>query len=109
MAEIGHNLSELKKEIKAAIGDVNNLRNERQSINDDIAAIRSKLESKGIKKAAFDMAMRYLNWEPEQREGFDIAYAIVREAGGLSIQEDLFTKADEFADTIVEKKEKLNP
>lgn len=105
--EIGHNLSEIKKAVKEALNNVTQLRADRADINDQIAAIRSALEAKGIKKAAFDMAFRYLSWDPEDREGFDIAYAIVREVGGLPMAEDLFSKADEFADRIVEKKEKL--
>lgn len=88
-AEIGHNISGLKDDAKQAIDKINTLKSERQSINEQIGAIRANMESKGIPKPALDMAMRYLGWEPEKREGFDLAYAIVREAGGLPVAPDL--------------------
>ena len=95
MAEIGGNITELKKDISSAINNVNGLKADRSAINEEIAAVRAKMEALGINKAAFDMAMRYLSWEPEKREGFDLAYSLVREAGGLPVDKDLFEAADE--------------
>lgn len=92
--ELGHNLSETMKKIQKAIGNVNKLKDDRKAINADIQAIREGLEALGIHKVAFDMAMRYLSWEPEKRQGFDLAYSLVREAGGLPIQADLFAEAE---------------
>lgn len=91
---IGHNLTELKKKIATAISSVKGLKNERAETNAAIAEVRASLVALGIPKPAFDMALRYLEWEPEKREGFDLAYAIVREAGGLPIAEDLFSAAE---------------
>lgn len=91
---IGHNLSELKKKIQTAISSVRAYKSEREETNAAIAEVRSSLKAAGIPKAAFDMALRYLDWEPEKREGFDLAYAIVREAGGLPLAEDLFAAAE---------------
>lgn len=40
------------------------------------------------------MAMQYMNMDPDKREGFDLAYTIVREAIGLKMQPDLFDEPD---------------
>ena len=86
------NLTELKDKIVKAAADVNAAKDERQEINADIKAIRENLHAKGIKKEAFDMAMRYMGWDADRREGFDLAYDIVREALGMPVkaQGDLF-------------------
>ena len=91
----GANLTQLKKDIKKITDGINTQKLKRQEINDQIASYRSKLETMGIHKKAADMAMAYMSWEPEKREGFDIAYAIVREAMGLPVSDDLFAAADE--------------
>lgn len=91
----GANLTQLKKDIKKITDGINTQKLKRQEINDQIASHRSKLETMGIHKKAADMAMAYMSWEPEKREGFDIAYAIVREAMGLPVSDDLFAAADE--------------
>lgn len=100
---IGHNLTEIKKKVQFAISSVKDLKAERAETNAGIANIRASMEALGIKKAAFDMAMRYLEWEPEKREGFDLAYAIVREAGGLPMAEDLFAAAERLEKEAAEK------
>lgn len=91
----GANLTQLKKDVKKITDGINVQKNKRQEINDQIASYRAKLETMGIHKKAADMAMAYMSWEPEKREGFDIAYAIVREAMGLPVSDDLFAAADE--------------
>lgn len=91
----GANLTQLKKDVKKITDGINAQKKKRQEINDQIASYRAKLETMGIHKKAADMAMAYMSWEPEKREGFDIAYAIVREAMGLPVSDDLFAAADE--------------
>lgn len=104
MAEVGHNLTGLKKDISEALGKLKQLRNERSDVNADMASIRADLESKGIPKKALAAAITYMNMDPEDREGFDLAYALVREAGGLPLQEDLFQAAERMATEQAEKK-----
>lgn len=99
----GGNIGPLKKKIQSAISSIKELKSERSETNAAIAEVRASMEAAGIPKAAFDMALTYLNWEPEKREGFDLAYAIVREAGGLPIAEDLFAAAERIEG---ERKEK---
>lgn len=79
----GGNLTALKAEISEAVSKIESLKADRASVNDDIAAIRSDLAAKGIPKKCLDMAMAYMNMDADKREGFDIAYGIVREAIGL--------------------------
>lgn len=106
MADIGdNNLGKLKTKIAQAIQNIRDLKAERAGVNESIAAIRSALEAEGIPKAALDMAMRYLNWEPEKRAGFDLAYRLVREAGGLPMEtDDLITLMQKEADKPKAKK-----
>lgn len=102
-SEIGHNITELKKKVAKAIQSVKSLKEERTETNAAIAEVRASMEAAGIHKAAFDMAMRYLAWEPEKREGFDLAYAICREAGGLPMAEDLFAAAERLEKEAAER------
>jgi len=90
--QIGGNLTKLKKDIVAGIKKIAKHKADRTSSNDEIAAIRSGLEAKGIHKAALDMAIKYSLWDEDKREGFDIAYEIAREAIALPFnpQGDLF-------------------
>lgn len=94
MAEVKGNITDLKHLIAQTLKDVKALKLDRADINEDIGARRAALAARGIPKKAFDMAASYLDMDPDDREGFDIAYALVREAGGLPLQEDLFTAAD---------------
>lgn len=101
MADIGHNVSKLKEEIRKAISSVNELKKDREDTNAEMQAIREKLNALGIPKKAFDMALAYVNLDPDKREGFDIAYALVREVAGLPLQDDLFAAAERKANEEV--------
>lgn len=106
----GKNLTDLKKEIADAIHDINQAKLDRADINADIQAIREKMAARGIPKKALDMAMQYLAMDEEKRIGFDVAYALVREAGGLPLQDDLFDAADRLAkDPLPGEEEKTEP
>lgn len=105
----GANLTDKIKKIQKAIDNVREKKNERAEVNADIQAIREGLAALGVPKAAFDMALRYLDWEPEKRQGFDVAYALVREAGGLPLQGDLFMAATAAAKDNEEKKAAAKP
>ena len=105
MADIGHNLTGLKKKIADGIQKMGRLKNERADVNAEMAAIREALQAEGIPKKAFAMALQYLNMDPDDRVGFDIAYALCREAGGLPLQEDLFQAADRMAAEAEEAKQ----
>lgn len=84
----GHNLAALKEEIAAGVASMEQAKLRRKQANDDIAAVRSTLESKGIPKKALAMALAYQSLDPDDRQGFDVAYDIVREAVGLPVQEN---------------------
>jgi len=86
------NMTPLEKEVSQAIDRIQDRKKDRSAINDDIAAIRSGLEAKGIRKKALDMGIMYLEMDERDREGFDLAYDIVRAAIGLQYkpQGDLF-------------------
>jgi len=102
MADKTQNLTELKQLIKSTLDQVNNLILDRDDVNGDINALRATLAAKGIQKKAFDMARQYMKMDPDDREGFDVAYALVREAGGLPMQDDLFSAAERKGSEKVE-------
>lgn len=97
MANEGADLTKTKKAIVAAFKSVVAYKEERQAINDEISSLRQGLVAKGIPKAAFDMAVKYANWDEDKRKGFDAAYALAREAIGVpfNAQGDLFIPGDE--------------
>jgi hypothetical protein len=88
VAEAGGNLTELKRGISVAFEDIKNLKGKRESVNSSISAIIEDLESKGINRHAFRMAMQYMAMDENQRKGFDFAYEVVREALGEPLQAD---------------------
>lgn len=106
---IGHNLTETMDKIREAIAFVNEKRGEGKSINADIQAKREELAAMGIHKVAFDTALKYLSWDAEKRQGFDLAYALVREAGGLPIQGDLFAEAEKVKANLAIDAKKNEP
>jgi len=101
MADVHHNLTKVKEAITSGITKVRDLKGEREDVNAGIAEVRASLAALGIPKKAFDMALAYLDMDPDKREGFDIAYALVREAGGLPMQDDLFSAAARKGDEPV--------
>lgn len=88
LAVSGHNMEKLEKDITTGVEKIEKLKLQRTSVNEKIAAVRSDLEAKGIKKEALDMAMKYLNWDDDKREGFDLAYSLVRNAMGSPLKTD---------------------
>lgn len=63
---------------------------ERKSLNDDIASEMASLQSDGLNPKAFKAACAYLDMSPEQRENYDLSYAVSRRALGEPLQDDLF-------------------
>lgn len=84
--QAGSNISKLKKDVKAGVDRIEALKVDRTSINESIASVKADLATKGIPKKALDMALSYMNMDPDKREGFDVAYEIVREAIELPME-----------------------
>ena len=89
----GGNIGPLKNDIVKGVEEINRHKEKRAAINDQIAAVRSDLKAKGIPKQAIDWAMTYLDWDEDKRDGFDVAYDIVREALGAPVQAQMFDGA----------------
>lgn len=94
--ETGDRLKEIKNRISLAARTVDQAKAERREANEVIGAERAALETLGIPRKAFDMAKRYVDLDPDERRGFDLAYAICREALGepLDAQGDLIDMLD---------------
>lgn len=96
VVKTGGNVSQLKTDIVDGIAKIDAEVLKRQSANEAIAAVKSDLEAKGVPKKALNMAMQYMAMDSDKREGFDVAYGIVREAMGMPVigQGDLFEDQD---------------
>jgi hypothetical protein len=93
----GANVQKIVDALRRAITNVQALKIERKEVNADIAKERAAVEALGIPKAAFDVAVRYLEMDADRRIGFDLGVAMTREAGGLPIQLDLFDAVERLA------------
>lgn len=80
--------ADLNKKIAAAIEKIKTLRADRASINAEIAAVIANVEEMGVNRHAFRHALRYSDMSPEQRQGLDLSYALVRSAIQLPLQTD---------------------
>lgn len=87
-------LERLKKRIRTAADKIERVKIERSSKTAEINDARLGLEADGIPREALDMALKYAAWDSNKRRGFDRAYAIVREALDLEIENDLFSYKD---------------
>lgn len=97
MPEIIGNMTKLEKLIADSLKELDQQESNRSEANAEMAATREVLAAKGISKKALAAARMYMKLDPEDREGFDIAYALVRKVGGLPMQDDLFAAAERKA------------
>lgn len=97
MPEIVGNMTALEKLISDSLKSLDQHEANRSEENAGIAAIREVLAAKGISKKALSAARTYMKLDPDDRQGFDIAYALVRKVGGLPMQDDLFEAAERKA------------
>lgn len=88
------NLSETKEIVRNAVPELVNLKKERKAINEQMAAIRERVNAAGIPKKALEHAIRVREMEPDDREAFDEGYAIVRDVIGCSMSRSLFDYID---------------
>ena len=91
------NMTKLEKLIADSLKSLDQHEANRTEENAEMAAIREVLAAKGISKKALSAARTYMKLDPDDREGFDIAYALVRKVGGLPMQDDLFAAAERKA------------
>jgi len=97
MTEIIGNMTALEKLISDSLRELDQHEDNRTSENAEMAAIREVLAAKGISKKALSAARTYMKLDPDDREGFDVAYALVRKVAGLPMQDDLFAAAERKA------------
>jgi hypothetical protein len=86
----GDNLKDLHKLITDANAVFDRVSDERSENNEDTQAHLKVMENKGISRRAFRMARAYTKMSVEDRQGFDTAYEICRDALGLPVQGGLF-------------------
>lgn len=94
MTEIIGNMTALEKLIADSLRALDQHEDNRAGENAEMQAIREVLAAKGISKKALHAARTYMKLDPDDRSGFDIAYALVRKVGGLPMQDDLFSAAE---------------
>lgn len=88
------NLTETKDIVRNAVPEIINLKEQRKSINQNIAAVRERVNAAGVPKKALDHAIRVQEMDPEDRQKFDEGLAIARDAIGVPISRSLFDILD---------------
>jgi len=92
-------IGDVLKECKDAIETITQYEKDRSEVNAEISAVREKLEALGISKKALSMAISYSKMSTDQRDGFDLAYKILRKAIGEPMRQiDMFK--DSLSDSI---------
>lgn len=95
VVEMGGNITGLMEDIAKKRDEVIDLKKKRSEIN---AKIKEKIEAmnaKGITRDAFRAALSHFEASPEQREGYDLAYALAREGMGQPIRGEQLSLLDD--------------
>lgn len=83
-------IGDLKKLIVQARNTLIAAKGDRDEANADIALALETCANAGIGKKAFRMALQYAEMNDDDKAGFDVAYAICREAFGHPMEDQLF-------------------
>lgn len=86
------NSPELRQFIAQTISQVRELKAERADTQTTIQAALAEVESRGLPKKAFKMVLDYLDLPQKQKENFDVAYAIIRQAANEPLQLDMLNQ-----------------
>lgn len=102
----GGDVNNIIQKCREAIEAITDFEVDRKEINAEITAVRERLETLGIGKKPLSMAISYSKLNTEQREGFDLAYSILRQAIGEGIKQvDMFyDNKSLFSESINENK-----
>jgi len=84
----------LRKTVRAALNKIEDAKNIRKSINDEIAAELAKLAVLGISRHAAKEALRRMNLNEDQRRARDASYAFCLKALDIGYQAGLFDEPD---------------
>jgi len=101
-AKIGHNSASTKDQIKDFVAKYVKCDERSQELNDDRAAIRTKVEELGLDTKAFQDAVSRAKKDRRKKEGYDESLKVIVEALGEMNQDDLFA----YMDKREEEKEK---
>lgn len=64
--------------------------NKRKQANDDVKAILSDGEAKGLNREAIKLAHKFLLWDNHKRDSFIASFQLYLSAHGYNMQQDLF-------------------
>ena len=92
----GSNLTKIKQDAADIWQDYKRLEEERQSINEQLAAHRATLVSMGIPRSSFSEVKRRAKLDADQRRAHDFGVQVFSEAIGYKL--DLFESADDRSD-----------
>jgi len=91
-----NNQPELKMHIVGMVKTLNEKQAARTAINQEIVAVLSNSEAKGMNRKGVKAALKYLDLSESDRDAFLLTFRIVLEAMGKPIQQDLFLDTAEF-------------
>lgn len=85
-AQIGHNIEGFHAEIVAAHERITALEKQRKAINEEIAAERSKLETKGLTRKGQAAVLSFFKLSPDEQKAFDNTVVTMRDALGKPLK-----------------------
>lgn len=88
--------TDLKKHIVGMVAAVNTKTAARKAINQEVSAIYTTSEAKGLNKKGVKAALKYLDLSDSDRDAFLLTFRLIMEAMGSPIQKDLFLDTEEF-------------
>lgn len=87
------NSPDLDKKIRGFMDEIDALVDKRKSINQEITAILTDVESHGLDRGTFKRMLKIRNLDEEQRLSAEITERVIRSAIKLPMQADMFTAA----------------
>ena len=87
--------SSIRNYISSIMDNIIEHKKERKAINEQIQALYTEAESKGINRMALKAALSRYELSEEQREAMDFSYALCCNAKNIQFQSDLFDQKDD--------------
>ena len=98
MANVGHNVADLKKVIRDCATQMTKIKGERAELNERAGDIRERLREAGVQTQAFDFACRVQAMEQEARDEYLDSLRVNFDALGVGVQSEMFVEAAAVGD-----------
>jgi uncharacterized protein (UPF0335 family) len=89
MAKPNDNMKGIHAAIVQADKEIGEIETKRKAMTDEISSVMERLERLGLSRHAMRHVRRYMKMDENERKSIDTAVAIIREALGDPVQNDL--------------------